>query len=111
MRPHLASVLGTICPEGAHLTLPADLTGTRGAPISDPARFGVLLNTCRVGDRRSGGSVKKPDQNSIDACRAISSPIASEAVAAGLGAFRTCKARRRWTRQKSWTNAPSGDMA
>jgi len=56
MRPHLASVLGTICPEGAHLTLPADLTGTRGAPISDPARFGVLLNTCRVGvgDRRSG---------------------------------------------------------
>src|SRR5439155_19230673 len=28
-----------------------------GAPISDPARFGALLNTCRIGDRRSGGSV------------------------------------------------------
>ena len=40
------------------LTLPR-LVWHRGAPISDPARFGVLLNTCRVGDRRSGGSVKK----------------------------------------------------
>src|SRR5437879_5084025 len=36
------------------LTLPR-LVWHRGAPISDPARFGVLLNTCRVGDRRSRG--------------------------------------------------------
>src|SRR5256886_5925541 len=42
----------------AHLDTAPDSTGHRGAPVSDPARFGALLNTCRVGDRRSGGSVK-----------------------------------------------------
>src|SRR5258707_708295 len=41
----------------------------------------------------------------------MASPMASEAVAAGLGAFRTCKARRRFTKQKSCTNWPSGDIA
>jgi len=29
-----------------------------GAPISDPARFPVLFDTCRVGDRRSGAAAR-----------------------------------------------------
>ena len=52
---------------------------------------------------------KQPYPTSIS--RTMWRPMARDAVAAGLGALSTCRARCARTRRKSWMSSPWGEMA
>src|ERR1022692_3997335 len=65
-----------------------------------------------VGSRSFGPTgYSRPARTTCARRATISSPIASDAVAPGLGAFRTCTALACSTKWKSCTNSPCGVMA